>query len=128
VGASNCKRCSHTNNSSHAQTFGGVFESNGQPQGALDVQTVACAAGKCAVSVPAPGAALVFLTPQALQASTPTSTAAIPSGSSTGSGTGTPGASSTTKTKTKNAAAGVARLSAAGFVVACSLMVHILWA
>jgi hypothetical protein len=121
--------CPDTNSLSHAQTFGGVFESNGQPQGALDVQTVACAGGKCAVSVPAPGAALVFLTPQALQASTPTSTAAVPSGSGTGSGTGTPGASSTTKTKAKNTAAhGVARLSAAGFVVACSLMVHILWA
>ncbi|KJA24861.1 glycoside hydrolase family 79 protein [Hypholoma sublateritium FD-334 SS-4] len=52
------------------QTFGSNFASDGRPAGMESVQTVACssAAGTsvCTVRVPAPGAALVFLTPGAL--------------------------------------------------------------
>uniref|UniRef100_D8QFJ7 Glycoside hydrolase family 79 protein n=1 Tax=Schizophyllum commune (strain H4-8 / FGSC 9210) TaxID=578458 RepID=D8QFJ7_SCHCM len=43
------------------QTFGNQFEVDGILRGDLDVQTVACSDGGCAVHVPAPGFALVFL-------------------------------------------------------------------
>ncbi|EDR09602.1 glycoside hydrolase family 79 protein [Laccaria bicolor S238N-H82] len=50
------------------QTFGANFESDGRPQGTLDVQTVQCdqTANTCSITVPAPGVALVFLTDAAL--------------------------------------------------------------
>ena len=50
------------------QTFGANFESDGRPQGTLDVQTVQCdqTANTCSITVPAPGVALVFLTEAAL--------------------------------------------------------------
>ena len=43
------------------QTFGNQFEVDGILRGDLDVQTVACSDGACAIHVPAPGFALVFL-------------------------------------------------------------------
>jgi hypothetical protein len=57
------------------QTFGDQFSLDGRPQGTYDVQTVQCdqQANTCAVKVPAPGFALVFLTESALDESTPTS-------------------------------------------------------
>ncbi|KAF9554710.1 glycoside hydrolase family 79 protein [Agrocybe pediades] len=46
------------------QTFGGNFQSDGRPIGNEDIQTVACAsATQCLIKVPAPAAALVFLSP-----------------------------------------------------------------
>ncbi|PCH43216.1 glycoside hydrolase family 79 protein [Wolfiporia cocos MD-104 SS10] len=62
------------------QTFGGRFESDGRLRGNMSVQTVACdqAANSCAVTVPAPGFALVFLSSGALSESSPTSTATFP--------------------------------------------------
>ncbi|KIK77729.1 glycoside hydrolase family 79 protein [Paxillus rubicundulus Ve08.2h10] len=50
------------------QTFGDVFSSDGRPVGAVDIQTVDCDQSRnvCDVKVPAPGAALVFLSDQAL--------------------------------------------------------------
>ncbi|KAF8838073.1 glycoside hydrolase family 79 protein [Paxillus ammoniavirescens] len=50
------------------QTFGDVFGSDGRPVGAVDIQTVDCDQTRnvCDVKVPAPGAALVFLSDQAL--------------------------------------------------------------
>jgi hypothetical protein len=50
------------------QTFGDVFSSDGPPAGVVDVQTVDCdqTNNVCNVKVPAPGAALVFLSDQAL--------------------------------------------------------------
>jgi len=50
------------------QTFGNNFESDGRLKGNLDVQTVACdqTARTCPIRVPAPGFALVFLSPQYL--------------------------------------------------------------
>jgi hypothetical protein len=50
------------------QTFGDVFGSDGRPVGAVDIQTVDCdqTLNVCNVKVPAPGAALVFLSDQAL--------------------------------------------------------------
>lgn len=47
------------------QTFGGIFDSDGRLNGTLDIQTVPCNPD-CSVKVPAPGIALVFLTPQSL--------------------------------------------------------------
>jgi len=49
------------------QTFGDVFSSDGRPVGQLDVQTVNCDQSNnvCAINVPAPGFALVFLNGQA---------------------------------------------------------------
>ncbi|KAJ4489869.1 glycoside hydrolase family 79 protein [Lentinula aciculospora] len=46
------------------QTFGGNFESDGRLQGTETIETIPCdqSAQVCSVSVPAPGAALVFLT------------------------------------------------------------------
>jgi len=42
--------------------WGGYFESDGLLRGPQTTETVACQAGSCAISVPAPGAAVVFLT------------------------------------------------------------------
>jgi hypothetical protein len=52
------------------ETFGNNFESDGRLQGTPDVQTVNCdtQANTCAVKVPAPSFALVFLTNAALSA------------------------------------------------------------
>ncbi|KAI4522012.1 glycoside hydrolase family 79 protein [Schizophyllum commune Loenen D] len=43
------------------QTFGNQFEVDGILRGDLDVQTISCSDGACAIHVPAPGFALVFL-------------------------------------------------------------------
>ncbi|KAF8970658.1 glycoside hydrolase family 79 protein [Flammula alnicola] len=60
------------------QTFGGIFESDGRPVGTESVQTVNCnsnsTASLCTIHVPAPGAALVFLSQSDL-----TETAGAPS-------------------------------------------------
>ncbi|EIN05065.1 hypothetical protein PUNSTDRAFT_107355 [Punctularia strigosozonata HHB-11173 SS5] len=61
------------------QTFGSGYVSNGVPQGDQDYQSVSCSGGNCQIKVPAPGFALVFLTPEAQDAadyssSTPTFT------------------------------------------------------
>ncbi|KAI6017864.1 glycoside hydrolase family 79 protein [Pisolithus marmoratus] len=62
------------------QTFGDAFTSDGRPAGNVDVQTVTCdeANGVCNVKVPAPGAALVFLSDQALEESDPGPTMTFP--------------------------------------------------
>ncbi|KAF8529719.1 glycoside hydrolase family 79 protein [Hysterangium stoloniferum] len=59
------------------QTFGGTFSSNGIPQGTLENVTINCDTTNnvCSVPVPAPGFALVFLTDEALEESTPNPTA-----------------------------------------------------
>jgi hypothetical protein len=46
----------------------------------MDIQTVTCdqAGNTCLISVPAPGAVLAFLTPQALSESTPSATETFP--------------------------------------------------
>ncbi|EJD52331.1 hypothetical protein AURDEDRAFT_81890 [Auricularia subglabra TFB-10046 SS5] len=43
------------------QTWGGYFETDGLLSGEQTTETVQCAGGECAVKVPAPGAAVVFL-------------------------------------------------------------------
>lgn len=50
------------------QTFGAPFASDGRLMGSLDVQTVQCdtSSSTCAITVPAPAAALVFLSKDAL--------------------------------------------------------------
>ncbi|KIJ61735.1 glycoside hydrolase family 79 protein [Hydnomerulius pinastri MD-312] len=50
------------------QTFGDAFSSDGRPVGNVDIQTITCdqTNNVCNVKVPAPGAALVFLSDQAL--------------------------------------------------------------
>lgn len=55
------------------QTFGGVFSSDGTLQGTQQTVTITCDTGAntCSVPVPAPGFAVVFLTSQALQDSSP---------------------------------------------------------
>ncbi|KAF8591731.1 glycoside hydrolase family 79 protein [Ramaria rubella] len=55
------------------QTFGGVFESDGTLQGTEQTITITCDTNgnTCSVPVPAPGFALVFLTSQAVQDSSP---------------------------------------------------------
>ena len=57
------------------QTFGGNFESDGRPQGSLDIQTVTCdtTTNTCQIKVPAPGFALVFLNDAVLSEVTPQS-------------------------------------------------------
>ncbi|KAI9454225.1 hypothetical protein BJY52DRAFT_765579 [Lactarius psammicola] len=62
------------------QTFGNNFDSDGRLIGDLNVTTVQCdtTANTCAVPVPAPGFALVFLTSDALSAVSPTSTVTYP--------------------------------------------------
>ncbi|EJD36492.1 glycoside hydrolase family 79 protein [Auricularia subglabra TFB-10046 SS5] len=49
------------------QSFGSYFESDGLPRGEHTTETVPCSGGVCAIKVPAPGAALVFLTDAAYQ-------------------------------------------------------------
>ena len=44
------------------QSWGGYFESDGLLRGDQVTETVACTGGVCPISVPAPGAAVVFLT------------------------------------------------------------------
>lgn len=58
------------------QTYGGYFASDGRLTGDESVQTVQCdtTANTCAVTVPAPGYVLVFLTAAAYSESNPTST------------------------------------------------------
>ena len=58
------------------QTFGGRFECDGRLSGTEDVQTVACdtTANACAISVPAPGVALVFVSADAQTADDPGAT------------------------------------------------------
>jgi len=58
------------------QTFGGIYESDGRPQGAVSITPVQCnpGANTCQVNVPAPGFALVFLADAALGEVTPQST------------------------------------------------------
>ncbi|VDC02964.1 unnamed protein product [Peniophora sp. CBMAI 1063] len=53
------------------QSFGAWFESDGRLQGEMQADTVQCSNNVCTVSVPAPGAALVFLTDDAYNAVTP---------------------------------------------------------
>ena len=62
------------------QTFGDVFSSDGRPVGIVDIQTIACdqTNNVCDVKVPAPGAALVFLSDQALAGSDPGPTTMFP--------------------------------------------------
>jgi hypothetical protein len=74
---------------SHTQTFGGVQASDGRLNGTLNVTTIACnqAANTCSIPVPAPGVALVFLTQDALNAVSPTSTVTFPTTATRGSTT-----------------------------------------
>jgi hypothetical protein len=53
--------------SSPFQTFGGTFQSDGRLMGSESVQTINCdqSSNTCQVTVPAPGAALVFLSSNA---------------------------------------------------------------
>jgi hypothetical protein len=62
------------------QTLGNNLESDGRLNGTLNVTTVECnqSANTCSIPVPAPGFALVFLTSNALQAVSPTSTVTFP--------------------------------------------------
>ncbi|OCH90122.1 hypothetical protein OBBRIDRAFT_793583 [Obba rivulosa] len=58
------------------QTLGGRFQADGRLQGDEDVQTISCdqTQNTCQVTVPAPGVALVFLTDEAFEESTPSTT------------------------------------------------------
>lgn len=58
------------------QTFGGPFEADGRLTGPESIVTLPCdqTNNVCAIQVPAPGAALVFLNGQALQESEQTTT------------------------------------------------------
>lgn len=62
------------------------MKSDGRLNGTLDVKTIQCdqTANTCTVPVPAPGFALVFLTSQALNDVTPTSTLTFPTTVQTG--------------------------------------------
>lgn len=53
------------------QTMGPSFTSTGVLRGDVQTDTVQCADGACVIPVPAPAVALVFLTQEALDASTP---------------------------------------------------------
>ena len=66
----------HQRINSLSQTFGGPYESDGRLQGDETVYTYTCdqANNVCAVPVPAPALALVFLSSDALGESTPEST------------------------------------------------------
>jgi len=68
------------------QTFGGPFASDGRIQGQEFIYTFPCdqTNNVCPVTVPAPGAALVFLTPQAQKASEPSTTATYSTSIATG--------------------------------------------
>ena len=71
------------------QTLGNNFQSDGRLQGTLNVTTVQCdqAANTCSIPVPAPGAAIVFLTSSALSAVSPSSTVTFPTTYPEGSNT-----------------------------------------
>jgi hypothetical protein len=73
------------------KTYGGPFASDGRIQGDIDVQTVNCdqSANTCAVQVPAPGFALVFLTSAAFSESNPTTTQTFSTTSLTSGNTAT---------------------------------------
>ncbi|KAI0051175.1 glycoside hydrolase family 79 protein [Auriscalpium vulgare] len=61
------------------QTLGQHFESDGRLTGDVDVQTVTCDGNNvCAVTVPAPSVALVFLTDDSYSAVTPSDTLTFP--------------------------------------------------
>jgi len=62
------------------QTLGDVQASDGRLNGTLNVTTIDCdqTANTCSIPVPAPGFALVFLTSDALDAVSPTSTVTFP--------------------------------------------------
>lgn len=53
------------------QTLGPSFTSTGIPRGDVQTDNIQCENGVCVIPVPAPSVALVFLTEDALQASTP---------------------------------------------------------
>ncbi|KAA1475467.1 glycoside hydrolase family 79 protein [Dentipellis sp. KUC8613] len=67
------------------QTLGNVFQSDGRLEGNFDVKTIQCdqGANSCVVQVPAPGVAVVFLTPDALKEVTPGSTVTYPTTATT---------------------------------------------
>ncbi|KAH9476924.1 Beta-glucuronidase [Psilocybe cubensis] len=72
---------SHKGNMTWAnQTFGNNFESDGRPMGTEVIETVNCSpvaganTNTCVIKVPAPAAALVFLSPQTDNAATPSTT------------------------------------------------------
>ncbi|KAH7099881.1 hypothetical protein BKA62DRAFT_273394 [Auriculariales sp. MPI-PUGE-AT-0066] len=48
------------------QTWGGYFESDGILRGTQTTETVECPGGVCPIKVPAPGVAVVFLTPESV--------------------------------------------------------------
>ena len=58
------------------QTFGGRFQADGRLSGTEVIQTINCdqTANTCVIPVPAPGAALVFLSNEAQSADDPTKT------------------------------------------------------
>ena len=60
----------------HAQTFGGRFTADGRLSGPEAIQTISCdqSANTCTVPVPAPGAALVFVSAAAQAGDDPTAT------------------------------------------------------
>lgn len=58
------------------QTMGPSFTSTGVPRGDVQTDTIQCTDGACVIPVPAPAIALVFLTDDALAASTPPEEAA----------------------------------------------------
>jgi hypothetical protein len=45
----------------NGQYFGGVFESDGRPMGQELSETISCNNGQCAVTVPAPGVVVVYM-------------------------------------------------------------------
>jgi hypothetical protein len=108
------------------QTLGETFQVTGDLRGDLDVQTVACNGGKCAVKVPAPAAAIVFMNDKAFAASNPvvaasgSGSSAAPSASTTdkvAAGKGkTTGSGSGSGTDAEGAAVGLR--AALGFVAA----------
>ena len=51
--------------------MGDQFASDGRLQGTLQTETVQCTGGICNIALKAPSFALVFLTPEALQAASP---------------------------------------------------------
>ena len=58
------------------QTMGSSFTSTGVPRGDVQTDTIQCTNGACVIPVPAPAIALVFLSDDALAASTPSESAA----------------------------------------------------
>ncbi|KZW03384.1 hypothetical protein EXIGLDRAFT_664572 [Exidia glandulosa HHB12029] len=71
------------------QGWGGYFESDGTLQGQQKTETVPCSGGQCAIKVPAPGVAVVFLTGDIFDASKtsiPTFNADGTTGGSNGAG------------------------------------------